>query len=338
MLWLQEAAPIMTSSRFAGCLVGLACGDALGGPAEEIPGHPSTAVKPVTEMIGGGTFGLLEGQITDDTEMALCLVRSLLEKQGFDPADIAHKFQEWFFDSPIGAGGTVRAAMKRLRDGYSWQEAGRSELGLKSLGNGSVMRCAPIAMFDCYADKSVLLQHTQIQGMITHPREECIHAANFINVIISYLLKAKSPSIKPLTEAQELLKTAGLYTLNSPRAAYAYALTHIPLDMQEKYKDIHKVEKITPFGTVHHTVIASVNCLLTTTSFEEAIIKAVNLGGDADTIAAITGAMAGAWYGIEAIPTRWSSKLMDRHGQPVLEELLISAEKLYYLALLPILS
>lgn len=312
----------MTVNRFVGCLVGLACGDALGGPAEEIPGFPSKAPKPVTEMIGGGNFDLLSGQITDDSEMALCLVRSLLENQGFDPADIARKFQEWFFDSPIGAGGTVRAAMERLRDGCSWQEAGRSELGLKSLGNGSVMRCAPIAMFDCYAAEmnknfnildTELLRHTQIQGEITHPREECIHAANFINVIISYLLKAREPS--------------------SPQTAYAHALRYIPRAMQERYKDIATIEKINPFGTVHHTVIAAVNCLLTTDSFEKAIIKAVNLGGDADTIAAITGAMAGAWYGIQAIPMRWSSKLVDRHGRPVLAELVASAEALHRLAL-----
>lgn len=332
----------MSVNRFVGCLVGLACGDALGGPAEEIPGFPSKAIKPVTEMIGGGNFGLRIGQVTDDSEMALCIVRSLLENQGFDPADIADKFREWFFDSPIGAGGTVRAAMERLRDGCSWQEAGRSELGLKSLGNGSVMRCAPIAMFDCYAKQmnknfnimdTKLLEHTRIQGEITHPREECVHAANFINVIISYLLKAKNPGKKILSNAEQLLVSAGLYTMNSPRGAYAYALRYIPLVMQEKYKDIHKLEKVNPFGTVHHTVIASVNCLLTTSTFEEAIIKAVNLGGDADTIAAITGAMAGAWYGIEEIPTRWSAKLVDRHGRPVLAELVASAEALHQLAL-----
>jgi ADP-ribosyl-[dinitrogen reductase] hydrolase len=326
------------NSRFAGCLVGLACGDALGGPAEEIPGHPSKVVKPVTEMIGGGNFGLLLGQVTDDTEMALCLVRSLLEKQGFDPADIAHKFKEWFFDSPIGAGGTVRAAMERLRDGISWDEAGNSELGLKSLGNGSVMRCAPIALFDCFSglnkqgnrlNETKLLEHTRLQGIITHPREECIHAANFINVIISYLLTAREPSKEELTKAM----SSGIFLTHGPRAAVPYALYWIPPYMQEKYKDIAKRDQINPFGTVHNTVIASVNCLLTTYTFEDAVVKAVNLGGDADTIAAITGAMAGAWYGIEAIPERWSSKLVDRHGKPVLEELMTSSEALYQLAL-----
>jgi len=316
------------NSRFAGCLVGLACGDALGGPAEEIPGHPGKVVKPVTEMIGGGNFGLLFGQITDDTEMALCLVRSLIEKQGFDPADVAHKFKEWFFDSPIGAGGTVRTAMERLRDGHSWEEAGNSELGLKSLGNGSVMRCAPIAMFDCYCPEA-LTKHTHEQGIITHPRLECAQAAYFINKIISYLLKATEPSKEELTRAM----SSGTLTIHGPRAAIVYALQYVGVETQEKYKDIAKREQINPSGTVHNTVIASVNCLLTTYTFEDAIVKAVNLGGDADTIAAITGAMAGAWYGIEAIPERWSSKLVDRHGKPVLEELMTSSEALYQLAL-----
>lgn len=319
----------MSVNRFVGCLVGIACGDALGGPVEEIPGHLSKLPKPVTEMVGGGHFNLLPGQITDDTEMALCLARSLIEKHGFDPIDIAQRFQEWFFDSPIGAGGTVRAAMERLRSGEPWNLAGFSETGRKSLGNGSVMRCAPIAMFSCFAGKQALTQYNFQQGIITHPHEECVYAVEFINAITAYLLKAEEPSKEMLTRAM----SRGELSIHGPRAAYAFALKAIPEYMQEKYKDIAKLEKVNPFGSVHNTVTASVNCLLTTNTFEDAIVKAANLGGDADTIAAITGAMAGAWYGIEAIPTRWSIKLVDRHCRPVLSELTQLAEKLHQLAI-----
>lgn len=293
--------------RFTGTLVGLAVGDALGGPVEEIPGSPTSTLRPVTEMIGGGYLKLLPGQITDDTEMTLCIARSLAERKKFDPSDIATRFMEWFYDSSIGTGKTTRKAMERLKAGIPWNEAGRNPTGNTMTGNGSVMRCAPVSLFD-YASSERTAKHSAEQSIITHPHPDCVDSAVFVNILLYHLLHGEEKE-KAFQESLPWIR-------------------HHP-DLMQQYSRIPDLTQLRTTGKVQDTVETAIHSFLTTPTFEEAVVRAANLGGDADTIAAITGAMAGAYYGEKAIPARWKDKLVDRHGKELYTELVNLGKELY---------
>ncbi len=301
----------MMQDKFRGCLIGLAIGDALGGPVEEIPKHLALAVhRPITDLVGGGYHRLLPGQVTDDTEMALCLARSIAEKRGFDPADIAQRFVGWYEDNQIGAGGTTRAAINRLKQGYPWYDAANSEKCLQSLGNGSVMRCAPVAMYDAlHSDE--LVAHSHDQGIITHPHHHCIDSVLFVNTLLAHLLCG-----------------------DKKQEAYEKALDSIihNTEIHQKYHNAHQRQEFNTSGEVKATVETALHSFLTTNSFEDALLKAVNMGGDADTRGAVTGAMVGALFGEKAIPGKWKYKLIDRHAKPIYHELVSLSLSLYELA------
>jgi len=296
--------------KFTGTLVGVAVGDALGGPLETISTSCREIPQNVTEMIGGGWLKLKPGQITDDTEMTLCIARSITEKKKFDAEDIARKFVEWFYDSQIGAGRTTKTAIERLKEGVSWDDAGYNEVGLLSRGNGSVMRCSPVALLD-YKDSKRLFKDSYQQSIITHPHPHCTFSAIFYNTIIANILSGNGKE-KSYIDA---LKT----------------IEHEPT-LLKRYANIPNAKPNKPTGEVKNTIEAAVHCFLTTDSFEESIVKAVNLGGDADTTGAVTGALAGAHYGEKSIPSRWKEKLVDRHGNKVCNELMRLGKELYKLA------
>ncbi len=301
---------MLLEDRFAGCLVGVAVGDALGAPVEEIPKHPTTVQRPVTEMVGGGWLSLAPGQITDDTEMSLCIARSIVEKKRFDPADIAQRFVAWFDDNSIGTGRTTRTAIRELKKGVQWNKAGYTDTGMRLTGNGSVMRCAPVALYN-YKKIDELIHDTYDQSRITHTHADCMDSAVFVNFLIAYVLKGKEK-----------------------KNAYECALMcikHHP-SLYEKYKKIPTLQEKKLSGAVRDTVETAVHSFLVSPDFETAILTAVNMGGDADTRGAITGAMAGAYYGEKAIPERWKSKLVDRHEKPLYEELMKLSGELYILA------
>lgn len=315
--------------NFTGCLVGLACGDALGGPVEEIPSHPTQTLRPVSEMVGGGFFNLMPGQITDDTDMAICLAESLVTNNGLNPEDVAKRWEQWFFDNPIGTGKTIEAAMHRLREGISWAEAGYSPAGVKSLGNGSVMRCAPVALQNVNKQNQLINDSIQ-QSLITHPHDACCQSAVFINTLIAELIRNKDADFErqtrgwldlPHVDIKHLAFRVALGTLTDHSAITNYAA--IP------WINITEVAKQYKMGSVYQTVTLAVRVFLSTPTFEEAVITTANLGGDADTIAAVTGAIAGAHYGEKEIPERWKSKLIDRHSVPVYERLCSLGNQLY---------
>jgi len=301
---------MLLEHRFTGCLVGIAVGDALGAPVEEIPNRPTTVQRPVREMIGGGWLALAPGQITDDTEMSLCIARSIVENKTFDPADIAQRFVAWFEDSSIGTGRTIRAAMKQLKNGIYWNKAGYTDVGLHSKGNGSVMRCAPVALYD-YKKIDLLIRDTYDQSRITHPSAECMDSAVFVNFLIKYVLEGKEK--------------------NKAYDCALMCIKHHP-SLYNQYRAIPTLQEKKLAGAVRDTVETAVHSFLTTTDFETAILTAVNMGGDADTRGAIIGALAGAYYGENTIPERWKTKLVDRHKKPLYEELRTLSRELYVLA------
>lgn len=282
-----------SDSRFLGCLLGLAVGDAVGTTVEF---KSRGSFPPVTDMVGGGPFGLKAGQWTDDTSMALCLATSLVEKQGFDVADQMDKYWRWYQDGYMSStgdcfdiGNTVRKALNTY---HRTGEPFSGDTSPYTAGNGSLMRLAPVPIF-YFPDLQKTLFFSAESSRTTHGAAECLEACQLFAEILFNAFSGK--------EKEELL----FKTTFNPSAS--------------KIKDIssglyrNKEEnEIIGSGYVVASLEAALWCFYQSNSFEEAILRSVNLGDDADTTAAICGQVAGAYYGMDGIPESWLSKLFMR--------------------------
>ncbi|TKX68816.1 ADP-ribosylglycohydrolase family protein [Halorubrum sp. GN11GM_10-3_MGM] len=283
----------MDSDRARGVLLGVACGDALGRPVEFQSASAITAEHGrLDEMKGHGTWNQPAGTITDDTEQALCIARSLVECGTFDPADIADRFVAWYDTGPFDIGGMTRRSLRRLKRGDAWDEAGQrvweqSREG-QNAGNGSVMRCAPLAV--PYAtDWNRLVEVSRKSSQITHADPRCTYGCAVLNVTVAGLL---DDAATPLRDALDCVGS------DAPDDVVA------ALDPIARGASPGTLETT---GYVVHSLQTALHDGLTADSAEEAIVTAVNRGGDTDTIGAITGAVAGARFGASQLPDRWLS-------------------------------
>jgi ADP-ribosyl-[dinitrogen reductase] hydrolase len=256
-------------------------------------------------MIGGGWLKLKPAQVTDDTEMALCIARSLAKEQRFNPNDIAQRFAAWYTDSPIGAGTATRAALQKIIEGTPWNNASDNKISKNSLGNGTIMRCAPLALFN-YHSRPALNETSYDQALITHRNPACLYTPIFLNNILRNLLQGKNK-----------------------QTAYQKALTatHYPTNLHKRYTT--PPQHLSNLGTVLETLESALHFFMTTTHYEQAVLKAINFGGDTDTRGAICGALAGAQYGESAIPDRWKKALIDSHEHTIHGELCQLARTLH---------
>jgi ADP-ribosyl-[dinitrogen reductase] hydrolase len=294
--------------RFKGALLGLAIGDAVGTTVECLK---RGCFEPVTDMVGGGPFDLKPGQWTDDTSMALCLAASLVETGGFDARDQMERYSRWYskgYMSSTGTcfdiGSTVRSALNRYRNNL---DPFSGSTDPQSAGNGSIMRLAPVPMFFSN-DHDAAVFHSVESSRTTHGTLECLDACRLFG---SILVRALGGADK-----EELLFNNDHLNLEATKiktiATGAYQL---------KSKD-----EIRGTGYVVESLEASLWCFLNTDNYRDAVLKATNLGDDADTTAAITGQVAGAHYGAEAIPSEWLNKLSKRVMIEDFSEQLMKAE------------
>ena len=275
--------------RYQGCLLGLAVGDAVGTTVEF---RPRGSFEPLTDMVGGGPFRLRAGEWTDDTSMALCLGYSLLERDGFDAEDQMRRYNDWRQHGYMSSNGrcfdignTVSEALNRyLRNGDPF--AGSSNPF--AAGNGSLMRLAPVPMF-FGPDLERTIHFAGESSRTTHGAQECIDACRYF---ASLLLCAFGGADK------ESLLNCSLYQPETRR---------IRAIQQRCYRDKSAAE-IRGSGYVVESLEAALWCFEQTDSFAEAILSAANLGDDADTTAAVCGQVAGAFYGVDAIPAGWREK------------------------------
>ncbi len=242
------------------------------------------------EMVGHGTWNQPAGTITDDTEQALCIARSLVERGEFDPADIAERFVAWYDSDPFDIGRMTMKSLSRLKHGGEWDEAGRhvwehSPEG-QNAGNGSVMRCAPLAV-PYAADRERLVEVSRDSSRITHADPRCTYGCGILNLTVAGLL---DDADAPLRDALDYVGT------DAP-AELVTALR--PLARGDSLDDLETS------GYVVHSLRTALHDGLSAESAEEAIVTAVNRGGDADTIGAIAGAVAGARFGASTLPDRW---------------------------------
>ena len=272
--------------RIYGCAVGAAVGDALGMPLEFGPPSPEDAL--VRHMQNGR---LPAGSFTDDTEMALALAESLLNKHPLDPEDLAQRFVAWYHSSPPDIGIQTSYILRWLAAGQPWQQVvERSSQEMPdSAGNGSLMRCWPVALA-WLKGRSERIADSKLQSLLTHPHQDCQDACVFANLMIVDLIQGV-----PKQEAFEA------------------ALQSVPLadDFRQMLENAPRQHRrdLKNSGWVRHTLQSAIWGLMTTDSFSEAVVQVANLGFDADTAAAVTGALAGAAYGLDAIPQDWRSQL-----------------------------
>jgi ADP-ribosyl-[dinitrogen reductase] hydrolase len=282
--------------RLRGIAVGAAIGDALGMPLEFHPARPLHNL--VTEMTRGP---LPPGTITDDTEMALALAESLLMTHPLDTQDLSARFTAWFQSRPPDIGIHTQQVLKLIASGTPWQKASHivQEAEPDSAANGSVMRCWPVAIA-CWNSPALLVAESRLQSEITHPHVDCQNACILINLLLCELVHRRS-GISPDAALRQALATTVEQVDLGPDFRLVVDLA--PVRFREALPNT---------GWVRHTVESALWAVLTTRSFEEALVQAVNLGGDADTTGSVTGALAGALYGLEAIPLRWRDVL---HGE-----------------------
>ncbi|TRW95813.1 ADP-ribosylglycohydrolase family protein [Paracoccus sp. M683] len=276
-----------------GMLLGLAIGDAIGTTLE----FSARDSKPeLTDMIGGGPFGLLPGQWTDDTSMALCLADGLIATAGtaghFDSADLMRRFANWWqwgdnsvtgecFDIGI----TTRNAIARfLKTGDPLAGSAAPD----SAGNGAIMRLAPVAI-RWHRNPRSACHAAEMQSRTTHAAAECLDAAHLMTHVLIALASGRTlPSA--LADAPTPFHTA-IGVLRSGEFA-------------AKTRD-----QIRSTGYVSHTLEAALWCVHRAGGAADAVLLAANLGDDADTVAAVTGQFAGAIWGASGFPDEWLTRL-----------------------------
>lgn len=286
-------------------LVGCAVGDALGNPFE----MKMANYQPLQEWDGqfkeGGTFWHGQpGQYTDDTLMSIALATSLVEYNGFNLRDVGAKYLAWMESGNTrGIGGTTAKALTRLKLGYSIEEAGVShnENGTPASGNGTAMRASPIGLF-YRNDLEKLIEVAMADAAITHNSHE--PKMGSVAVALGAALAAKKDNnlFLPhhiLEEVHEVMAPSIV------KDKLALAIAHIKNDSDPK----QALAAIGAGGYVPETVGAAFYCFATGQDFTEVVVMAVKAGGDTDTTAAVAGALAGTYYGLEGIPDSYKDKV-----------------------------
>ena len=279
-----------SEDRVRGALYGVAVGDALGAPLEFMN---ATQIKqqygaPVREMVGGGWLSLAPGETTDDTDMTLAVCEGIMESPSAPIEPIGRRFIQWVDTQPKDVGMTcmrsIQAARTNLAAGMdaevAWDAAGKrtaEENGDRSGGNGALMRTIGTAL--AYEDAEERAERTTQIAEMTHYDD-------LSSDICRYYADAVHRFIKDEQDA-------GLIPLYTMAGVSEYGFSNC----------------VNPSGWAPESMECAFFAFITEGDFENALITAVNLGGDADTIGAIAGGLAGAYYGYDAIPQRWIDAL-----------------------------
>ncbi|MCW3097071.1 MAG: ADP-ribosyl-(dinitrogen reductase) hydrolase [Chthonomonadaceae bacterium] len=299
-------------SRIVGAMLGLACGDALGAPAEF---HDKAYIRrqwgTLTEMVGGGVWA--PGEWTDDTGMALCIAEGILAHPD-DPIEATGKhFLEWR-KTAKDVGSTIGAALSAFRGDWptAAQSTSQAKQG-KAAGNGSLMRTLPVALAYGPARMPMLRIAARLSAM-THWDGEaetcCLLYCLWIRNILEGLTLHEAWH-RALSEGQEVVREGG----RIPDAPGGQSTFKSQFWGRLEGVEALTYEQLQPSGYAGYSVEcleAAVWCCLHSDTLEETLVQAVNLAGEADTIGAVAGGVAGAYWGVEAIPERWLEKLYRR--------------------------
>ncbi|AYA98860.1 ADP-ribosylglycohydrolase family protein [Lachnoanaerobaculum umeaense] len=296
-------------------MYGVIVADAMGVPVE-FTSREDRKFDPVIDMRGYGTYNQPEGTWSDDSSMAIATLASIRDKGKIDYKDIMDRFHDWCmygaytpFDEVFDIGiATSRAIMKYSTGAKPLESGCETEW---DNGNGSLMRILPICLYIFEQQKNLKLPDDEAIDII-HNCSALTHAhlrSKIACGIYYFLVKAILDKDGELTERlQQGVDNAFKYYSESTKSELDNYNRLISLS---EFKDIFE-DQIRSTGYVVYTLEAAIWCLINTSSYEEVILKAVNLGDDTDTVAAITGGLAGLYYGYGNIPEKWKSKLQKR--------------------------
>jgi ADP-ribosyl-[dinitrogen reductase] hydrolase len=279
-------------NRIAGALYGVAIGDALGAPLEFMSKKEITRKHGrVTEMIGGGWLNVVPGEITDDTQMTLAVAEGIIEGPDNPIQAIGKRFIEWARSGPKDIGGTCSMSIRWAAflgqnnepDEEKWFEASKytSEAnGGRSGGNGALMRTVYPGLY--YKELLMAVETAGAIAQMTHWDKKSTEACNLYTEMIHLITESISRE-----EALQIIRDV----------------------LKDSEYSLKARKKLKPTGYVVDSFNCALHSIAATVTFEDAIIEAANLGGDADTIAAIAGGLAGVIYGYNEIPVRWIQTL-----------------------------
>lgn len=287
-------------------IIGHAVADALGVPVE-FEERAYLDKFPVTKMEGYGTYSVPAGAWSDDTSMSLCALECL-DKNEIEWDNIMLNFEKWLLSgefTPTGktfdAGRTcVRAITNYFRNNLEPTKSGLTDE--MSNGNGSLMRIHPFVLYGVNKQLSFgeRIELVENASSLTHAHNRSKLACLIYMLVLEHLLADAN-----IESVHLALKRAQIHFCNYPE------FEHYKRLLNESFKDI-PVNVIESSGYVVDTLEAAIWCVLNTNSYESCVLKAVNLGGDTDTIAAVAGGLAGALYGYNAIPQKWRDILIKK--------------------------
>ncbi|MGA0863536.1 MAG: ADP-ribosylglycohydrolase family protein [Ilumatobacteraceae bacterium] len=285
--------------RALGIIIGSAVGDALGAPFEfgdagdYARRFPAPVVGGRGELVGGGGFGWAPGEFTDDTQMALALAAALEESGGFDPAVVWRHFRAWAAGA-VDVGITTRYALSRATHEGAAAHA-HDATGGRSGSNGAVMRIAPVAVRGVTLGRAATAQLAADQAALTHHDPVAAACAVFVSEVARATV-VNGDFEAAIQSAHEAVASVGLADVFADEVQW---LIEAPWG--------NDVEKAPSNGAASTATAQALWAARTAASFHDAMVNAVNLGGDTDTVSAIAGVMAGARFGNQAIPSRWST-------------------------------
>lgn len=295
-----KSARLLLKDKFKGTLLGTFVGDALGMPVE---GYSIEAIKnqfgEVREMMEGR---IGRGTYTDDTEMMIGTAESLIECRGFNGEHMAKCFLENYHENK-GYGGGTKKALSLIKNGEPWYKAGEKVISGGSYGNGSAMRMAPVGIL-YFKDEENLKKVAHQASLITHS-----HVLGKEGAAIQAYAVAKAIQGDPNSPLRKEAYINNLINFAETNE-YKIRLETIKLLMDRNVSREKVVSVLGHSSVSYESVPASIYSFLKyPDSFEEAVVYAISLGGDTDTIGAMTGAISGAFLGIEKIPERWLNQL-----------------------------
>lgn len=331
--------------RSRGCLLGLAVGDALGAPleglsAQQIRAHYGQVVDYVDGVRAWKKKPYrwrMPGLYSDDTQQALALADVLLERGEVDPSRLAEVYRALatpkgaYLGAHRGIGRSFRQVLADLERGVSPWETGQASAGI-----GAAMRIAPVALY-FRGDPGAIFEAVMAASLMTHRDIRSLAGAMAVALAVRHLADGgpREPSFlfrlaAEVARAED--RIAGAYadavaSLGAHLHSLSWAIAHVEsiLEVPRERALAALVEEANRHGaeppcrrpTMGFPPVCIPTCLyllLTTDCFEEAILEVINLGGDADSAGAILGALAGAHYGVDAIPDRWLASLQNREG------------------------
>jgi len=275
-----------TLLRAQGCLLGQLAGDALGSLVEFQTADVILKSYPdgVRHLADGGVFSTIAGQPTDDSEMALLLARMLVDKGIYEPTGAFREYEYWLDSGPFDCGFTIRAALE-------------GDLNYDSQANGAMMRISPLGIFGAGYSLTEVANWARQDALLTHPNPVCLDA----NAIFAMAI---AEAVNRETSPEALYRNVCQWGVDMDVApSLATAISSAA--------DGPPADYISSAGWVLVAFQNALHQLLHAPNLEEGVVDTVMQGGDTDTNAAICGALLGAVYGRDAIPTQWESAVLN---------------------------